>query len=145
MSASIREIARQAIAARDATSKAVASVQATDKTVTRLGAAAASINEIVTAISDIANKTNLLALNATIEAARAGESGKGFAVVASEVKALAMQTKRATEEIGSKISMMQAVTLETSQSVGSVTEIINQIKKHKKDGTLSPNLRPLAR
>jgi len=27
----------------------------------------------------------------------------------------------------------------------SVTEIINQIKKHKKDGTLSPNLRPLAR
>jgi methyl-accepting chemotaxis protein len=71
-------------------------------------------------ITAIAEQTNLLALNATIEAARAGESGRGFAVVASEVKALAAQTAKATEEIGSQIAGMQAA---TQDSVGAIKEI----------------------
>lgn len=50
-------------------------------------------------INAIARQTNLLALNATIESARAGEAGRGFAVVAGEVKALALQTSTATDEI----------------------------------------------
>lgn len=69
-----------------------------------LQAAFTSVRDVADAIDAIARQTNLLALNATIEAVRAGEAGKGFAVVASEVKALAAQTSKATETIGSTLS-----------------------------------------
>lgn len=65
--------------------------------------ALAKVGRVATAIEAIARQTNLLALNATIEAARAGEAGRGFAVVAQEVKALAGQTRTATQEIGATL------------------------------------------
>lgn len=71
--------------------------------ITELSKASEQIREILDTINAIAKQTNLLALNATIEAARAGEHGKGFAVVANEVKALATQTAKATEDIGTRI------------------------------------------
>jgi methyl-accepting chemotaxis protein len=78
-------------------------------------------------IEEIASQTNLLALNATIEAARAGEAGKGFAVVASEVKTLATQTSRATEEITSQISAVQAATQNSVQAIDRIGETIRSI------------------
>ncbi|MDD6481872.1 MAG: methyl-accepting chemotaxis protein [Lachnospiraceae bacterium] len=55
------------------------------------------IENVSSAIQEIASQTNLLALNASIEAARAGEAGKGFAVVAEEIKQLSEMT---SNEIG---------------------------------------------
>ena len=70
--------------------------------------ALAKVAKVSSSIEAIARQTNLLALNATIEAARAGEAGRGFAVVASEVKALAIQTERATKEIATTIVELNA-------------------------------------
>ena len=75
--------------------------------VDRLKESSAAIGNVVNLIAQIARQTTLLALNSTIEAARAGAAGRGFAVVATEVKALAVQTQHATEEITKKIEALQ--------------------------------------
>ena len=75
--------------------------------VDRLKESSAAIGNVVNLIAQIARQTTMLALNSTIEAARAGAAGRGFAVVASEVKALAVQTQDATEEIKKKIDALQ--------------------------------------
>ena len=100
--------------------EAVKQAEKTDARITELSHAASRIGDVVKLITAIAEQTNLLALNATIEAARAGEAGRGFAVVAQEVKALAAQTAKATDEIGTQISSMQAA---TQESVGAIKEI----------------------
>jgi methyl-accepting chemotaxis protein len=92
-----------------------------------LATSAQHIDEVVGFIRTIAGQTNLLALNATIEAARAGEAGRGFAVVASEVKALAIQTAKATEEISSQIAEVQSATKRAVDNVGAIADIMKDI------------------
>src|SRR4030081_1724906 len=89
--------------------------------------AAQHIDDVVGFIRNIAGQTNLLALNATIEAARAGDAGRGFAVVASEVKALAIQTAKATEEISSQIAEVQLATKRAVDNVGAITAVMGEI------------------
>ena len=89
MSATIKEIAKNATEAAQVASEAVKVAEDTNATVCKLGESSAEIGQVIKVITSIAQQTNLLALNATIEAARAGEAGKGFAVVANEVKELA--------------------------------------------------------
>ena len=98
-----------------------------NQTMGALSTAAQHIDEVVGFIRNIAGQTNLLALNATIEAARAGEAGRGFAVVASEVKALAIQTAKATEEISSQIAEVQLATKRAVDNVGAITAVMGEI------------------
>lgn len=95
------------------------SVQGSAATVRSLEKQSNEISEIISTITDIADRTNLLALNAAIEAARAGESGRGFAVVADEVRKLAEQTKGSSERISSMVFQIQNITQEASKSMES--------------------------
>ncbi len=78
--------------------------------VVRLSEQSQAIGEIIAAVDDLAEQSNLLAVNAAIEAAKAGEHGKGFAVVAQEVKSLAEQSKQATSHVRSILNDIQKAT-----------------------------------
>jgi methyl-accepting chemotaxis protein len=97
-------------------------------TVDRLRESSAAIGNVVNLIAQIARQTTLLALNSTIEAARAGEAGRGFAVVATEVKALAVQTQGATEEITKKIEALQKDAAGSADAVHRISQAIEAIR-----------------
>ncbi|WP_420968708.1 methyl-accepting chemotaxis protein [Bradyrhizobium sp. B120] len=96
--------------------------------VDRLRESSAAIGNVVNLIAQIARQTTLLALNSTIEAARAGAAGKGFAVVATEVKALAVQTQSATEEITRKIEALQKDATGSADAVHRISQAIEKIR-----------------
>jgi len=127
LASSVQEIGRQVAQSSQIAGRAVDEATRTNQTVQSLAEAAGRIGDVVSLITDIASQTNLLALNATIEAARAGEAGKGFAVVASEVKALATQTAKATEDIGTQISSIQDVTSSAVEAIASIQSTIDEI------------------
>jgi methyl-accepting chemotaxis protein len=96
--------------------------------VDRLRESSAAIGNVVNLIAQIARQTTLLALNSTIEAARAGTAGRGFAVVATEVKALAVQTQSATEEISKKIDALQKDAAGSVDAVHRISQAIEAIR-----------------
>jgi methyl-accepting chemotaxis protein len=96
--------------------------------VDRLRDSSAAIGNVVNLIAQIAKQTTLLALNSTIEAARAGAAGRGFAVVASEVKALAVQTQNATEEITKKIEALRKDAAGSVDAVHRISQAIEAIR-----------------
>ncbi len=125
LSASSSEIARQISSVAEKSTRASGEAIKTSEQVNELNSLADSIGEVIGAIKDIAEQTNLLALNATIEAARAGEAGKGFAVVADEVKKLATETASKTVQIDERVGKIQAAIRSTVDAVG---RIINDVR-----------------
>lgn len=132
--AEVSKNGRQAI---DETVKAMTVVQrksdAIAESIHSLSQDGKSIEQIVTAVNDIADQTNMLALNAAIEASRAGEHGRGFSVVASEIRSLAEKSKLATAQVQhilSKIlhSTNEAVEL-TDIGRNSVEQALNTVEK----------------
>jgi len=108
--------------------QAAAAAHEASLNVDRLRESSAAIGNVVNLIAQIAKQTTLLALNSTIEAARAGAAGRGFAVVASEVKALAVQTQNATEEITKKIEALQKDAAGSVDAVHRISQAIGAIR-----------------
>ena len=108
--------------------QASAAAREASANVDRLRESSAAIGNVVNLIAQIARQTTLLALNSTIEAARAGEAGRGFAVVATEVKALAVQTQNATEEITRKIEALQRDAAGSVDAVHRISQAIEAIR-----------------
>ena len=129
MAASVNEIGRQVQQSSRIAGEAVQQAQTTDTRINELSQAAGRIGDVVKLITAIAEQTNLLALNATIEAARAGDAGRGFAVVAQEVKALAAQTAKATDEIGTQIASMQAATQDSVTAIKDIGATIDRVSE----------------
>jgi methyl-accepting chemotaxis protein len=77
-----------------------ANIRDTSMKVLSLGARSLEINDVVEAISNIAQQTNRLALDAAIQAAMAGENGKGFGAVAADIRRQAERAKEQTVMIG---------------------------------------------
>jgi methyl-accepting chemotaxis protein len=97
-------------AVTDGMSRIREQVEAVAASILRLSDRGQAIGEIIAAVSDLADQSNLLAVNAAIEAARAGEQGRGFSVVAQEVKNLADQSKQATAQVRSILGEIQKAT-----------------------------------
>jgi methyl-accepting chemotaxis protein len=95
-------------------------VQVTDEEMKSVLKSSDEISQIVSAINQIAEQTNLLALNAAIEAARAGEAGRGFAVVADEVRQLAQKSGQSAGEINRLVT-------ETNNRIESLAESLRAL------------------
>jgi methyl-accepting chemotaxis protein len=121
ITAQVRDAGKLADLASAAASEARANVD-------RLRESSGAIGDVVKLIGQIARQTTLLALNSTIEAARAGDAGRGFAVVATEVKALAVQTQGATEEISRKIEALQRDAAGSADAVHRISQAIEAIR-----------------
>lgn len=136
ITASIRQVVENAKAADQATQRVRESADHTRKVSTKTEAsinemteASAQINRVVKVIEDIAFQINLLALNAGVEAARAGEAGLGFSVVASEVRALALRSQEAVQEITEVIQQSNRSVESGVEQVGLSREALEGIIK----------------
>jgi methyl-accepting chemotaxis protein len=121
------EIGRRAETSQRLVDDAVGVAKVASDSVTELKLAIEQIQAVVSLIADVAGQTNLLALNATIEAARAGAAGRGFAVVANEVKALSVETQKATTEIGATIGRLRATAEANIAAVDRIVGLVGEI------------------
>ncbi|OHD14912.1 MAG: hypothetical protein A2086_02400 [Spirochaetes bacterium GWD1_27_9] len=87
------------------------------------------IEEIITIINNISEKTNLLSINASIEAAHSGEHGRGFFIVANEIRKLSQNTHKNTANISAVIKkiveQINQTSLKTKEAMDTLTNIMS--------------------
>ncbi len=104
---------------RGAIDELIHSSTAMTQTLNSINEKTGNIDRIITAITKVANRTNLLSLNAAIEAEKEGKSAGGFSVIAVEMRRLADQTAVAALDIEKQIRDVQHAVREGVSSVES--------------------------
>ncbi|HBS03397.1 MAG TPA: hypothetical protein DEA96_00425 [Leptospiraceae bacterium] len=121
---SLNRSARESMESMQSTGRAI---EETMGSLVDLEQAFASVRQITTIMTEIADKTNLLSLNASIEAARAGDAGRGFAVVATEVSKLADYTAENVRKIGEIVEQsLHTISSARSHADNAVSQAGNQ-------------------
>lgn len=72
--------------------------------------------ELLGAIMQVADRTDLLALNAALEGTKAGEAGRGFTLVAAEMRRLAESTMESVNSIRQLMNDMRTASHEAVQA-----------------------------
>ncbi len=111
------------------TAKATVDAMETETSVRSLAGATDGVEAATRLIAQVAKRTRLLALNAAIEAAGSGEAGRGFTVVATEVKALAVQTAAATEEITHQVHTMRLAVGGSADRIYGIRETVASVNQ----------------
>ena len=108
------------------------SIKSTSNATNILEEKSKQVDDILTTIGSIADRTNLLALNASIEAARAGEVGKGFSVVADEIRSLAENSRDSLRDIDNiinefkeQIYIVEELMKENDKKISSGYKLVN--------------------
>jgi methyl-accepting chemotaxis protein WspA len=96
------------------------------ETLTDLLAKTRRAADALTAITKVADRTNLLSLNAAIEAEKAGEFGLGFSVVAEEIRKLSDQTAVAALQIEGLVAEMGRAARESSKAMENLAREVTQ-------------------
>ncbi len=108
-------------------------MQELNKAMERITETSKEIENIIAAIEDIADQTNLLSLNASIEAARAGEAGRGFAVVADQIGKLAADSAQSAvttkELIGKAIKEVEVGNQIVDITSVAIDEVVNNMQE----------------
>jgi methyl-accepting chemotaxis protein len=89
MLASAQQIAESSSAVLGNAERAVSGNKEVAQRIQQLNNHAERVAEILAAIMQVADRTDLLALNAALEGTKAGEAGRGFTLVAAEMRRLA--------------------------------------------------------
>ncbi|MEJ2663043.1 MAG: methyl-accepting chemotaxis protein [Spirochaetia bacterium] len=103
------------------------------RTISKISEYSDFINQVMSAIEDITEKTSLLSINASIEAANSGIVGKGFSVIASEIRNLAAKSKKNLESSFENLNNMKAIIEKSNMMADEVyTRLFNIIDESKR-------------